>query len=50
VDEVKEKQKTWEDIVRPVLMKVYAASAGKGDPAAGMSGGSDAGPRVEEVD
>jgi L1 cell adhesion molecule like protein len=48
-EEVKEKQKAWEEVVKPIFMKVYAASAGKTDPAA-STGGADAGPRVEEVD
>jgi L1 cell adhesion molecule like protein len=43
---VKEKQKGWEDVVRPVMMKMYAAEAGKSDPMAG----AEPGPKVEEVD
>jgi heat shock protein 1/8 len=42
---VKEKQKSWEEAVRPVMMKMYAAEAGKTDPM-----GSTAGPTVQEVD
>jgi L1 cell adhesion molecule like protein len=50
-DDVKEKQKAWEEVVKPIFMKVYAASAGKGDPAADMGASASAeGPRVEEVD
>ena len=43
---VKEKQKGWEEVVRPVMMKMYAAEAGKTDPMAG----AEPGPKVEEVD
>ena len=49
--EVKEKQKSWEEEIRPVLMKLYAAEAGKGDPASAAAAGAEGtGPRVEEVD
>lgn len=51
VDEVKGKQKEWEEAIRPIMMKLYAAQAGKSDPSATAEpsvGG--AGPRVEEVD
>ena len=48
-DELKEKQKAWEDVIKPILMKIYAASAGKTDPVAGETPAAD-GPRVEEVD
>lgn len=47
-EEVKEKQKEWEDSIRPILMKLYAMDAGKHDPNA--SADASAGPRVEEVD
>ena len=47
--EVEEKQKGWEETIRPIMMKLYAAEAGKGDPGA-ASAGADAGPKVEEVD
>ena len=56
-DVVNEKQKTWEEVIRPVLMKLYAAQAGK--PGSGVAGASDipegfaaaaGGPKVEEVD
>jgi len=43
---LKEKQKGWEETVRPVMMKMYAAEAGKSDPMASASPG----PKVEEVD
>ena len=41
--EVEEKQKGWEETIRPIMMRLYAASAGKTDPAASE-------PVVEEVD
>jgi len=44
---VKEKQKGWEEAVRPVMMRMYAAEAGKTDP---MGGSQEPGPKVEEVD
>jgi len=47
---LKEKQKGWEEAVRPVMMKMYAADAGKGDPMAGMGAAPEPGPKVEEVD
>lgn len=47
-EEVEEKQKSWEEIIRPVMMRLYAASAGKSDPATATTG--SAGPTVEEVD
>jgi L1 cell adhesion molecule like protein len=57
-DVVNEKQKAWEEVIRPVLMKLYATQAGK--PGSGVAGASDlpegfaaaagAGPKVEEVD
>ena len=49
VDEVKAKQKEWEESIRPIMMKLYAAQAGKSDPAEEAASG-DNGPRVEEVD
>lgn len=55
--EVEEKQKAWEEVVRPVMMKLYAAQAGKpGSGAASDASGSaegvgpSSGPKVEEVD
>jgi L1 cell adhesion molecule like protein len=51
VDEVKSKQKEWEEAIRPIMMKLYAAQAGKSDPSAAAEpsvGGAE--PRVEEVD
>jgi heat shock protein 1/8 len=50
VEDIKEKQKTWEETIRPILMKLYAAQAGKSDPAAAAAGVGGAEPRVEEVD
>jgi L1 cell adhesion molecule like protein len=47
--EVEAKQKEWEEVIRPVMMRLYAASAGKTDPAASAASGG-AGPTVEEVD
>ena len=56
--EVEEKQKAWEETIRPVMMKLYATQAGKpgsgSDAAEGMeghgAGPGGAGPKVEEVD
>jgi hypothetical protein len=42
---VEGKQKEWEEVIRPILMKAYAGTAGKTDPAAPAPG-----PTVEEVD
>jgi heat shock protein 1/8 len=42
---VKDQQKVWEEAIRPILMKLYAAEAGKSDPM-----GSSSGPTVQEVD
>jgi L1 cell adhesion molecule like protein len=61
VDEVKGKQKEWEEAIRPIMMKLYAAQAGNSDPAAsdgsayssdaGAAAGSEGtGPHIEEVD
>jgi L1 cell adhesion molecule like protein len=51
VDEVKTKQKEWEEAIRPIMMKLYAAQAGKSDPsAAAEEPGASARPHVEEVD
>jgi heat shock protein 1/8 len=51
VDEVKSQQKTWEEAIRPIMMKLYAAQAGKSDPSAAAEPSVDsAEPRVEEVD
>ena len=46
-EEIKEKQKAWEEKVRPVMMKLYAADAGK--PGADAAAAESA-PRVDEVD
>jgi L1 cell adhesion molecule like protein len=43
---VEGKQKEWEEVIRPILMKAYAGTAGKTDPATAPP----AGPTVEEVD
>jgi heat shock protein 1/8 len=52
--EVEEKQKAWEEVIRPVMTRLYAASAGKTDPGADFGAGAGAGagavPTVEEVD
>jgi L1 cell adhesion molecule like protein len=40
VEQIKTKQKAWEDAIRPVMTKLYAAAAP----------GDASGPRVEEVD
>lgn len=52
VDEVKSKQKEWEEAIRPVMLKLYASQAGKSDPAAAAAAAAETagGPRVEEVD
>lgn len=44
--EVKEKQKEWEDIIRPILVKLYASQA----PAEAEGEDAGAGPKVDEVD
>ena len=53
--EVEGRQKAWEETIRPVMMKLYAAQAGKpgagSDAAEGREGAGVAqGPKVEEVD
>ena len=49
VEEVKNKQKEWEDSIRPIMMKLYAASkASEGAPPEPEA--TTSGPRVEEVD
>lgn len=40
--EVKEKQKAWEDVIRPIMIKLYSSAAAPADAAPG--------PTVEEVD
>ncbi len=48
-EEVKERQKEWEERIRPVLMKLYAGGAGAGTTS--PSGEDDtAPPKVDEVD
>jgi L1 cell adhesion molecule like protein len=54
-EEVKEKQKVWEDQIRPTLMKLYdgAGSASADASSAGASAGASAAepaPKVDEVD
>ena len=58
-DQYAEKQKVYEDKIRPVMMKLYQGGPGQSDgpsagpsggPSAGPSGGPSAGPSVEEVD
>lgn len=43
VEDIKTKQKAWEEAIRPVMTKLYAAAAAPG-------AGDASGPRVEEVD
>lgn len=45
-EEIETNQKDWEETIRPIMMKLYAAEAGKTDPAYA----SAAAPTVEEVD
>lgn len=49
-EEVETKKKEWEDAIRPVMMKLYAAEAGKPGAADSGAEGEGAAPRVEEVD
>lgn len=49
VEAVQAKQKEWEEVIRPILMKLYAGAGAAAD-AAEASGGAAGGPRVEEVD
>lgn len=55
-EEIKEKQKEWEEQIRPILMKLYAsasaasAASGASSASADVPGSSDSGPTVEEVD
>jgi heat shock protein 5 len=49
VEAVQTKQKEWEEVIRPVLMKLYATGGTEGSSEA-TEGGAAAGPRVEEVD
>jgi L1 cell adhesion molecule like protein len=44
VEEVKDKQKTWEGIISPIMVRLYQSQGSPGEPAA------EGGPRVEEVD
>jgi hypothetical protein len=48
-DELKAQQSKYEEVIKPILMKLYAAHAGKTDPVATEAPSSE-GPRVEEVD
>lgn len=50
VEEVKEKQKEWEDKIRPTLMKLYEGVPPPGTEAAAEAGAAAPGPKVEEVD
>jgi L1 cell adhesion molecule like protein len=57
VEELKEKQTQWEEAIRPIMMKMYAAAAtgtdaggASADASADASAGASAGPKVEEVD
>lgn len=56
-EDLKAQQAKYEEVIKPILMKAYASTAGKTDPnmateeaAAGTAGTSGPGPRVEEVD
>jgi heat shock protein 1/8 len=48
--DVDAKQKEWEETIRPVMMRLYASSAGKTDPTAAAGEPAGTGPTVEEVD
>ncbi len=48
-EEVKEKQKVWEDQIRPILMKLYGSEAGTGASEAATTEEAPA-PKVDEVD
>jgi L1 cell adhesion molecule like protein len=49
-EEYDEKQKMYEDKIRPVMMKLYEKSGSPGGPPGGVPEGDGPGPRVEEVD
>jgi hypothetical protein len=51
-EEYDEKQKQYEDKIKPIMMKLYEKSGAPGSAPDGMNmgGSSEAGPRVEEVD
>jgi L1 cell adhesion molecule like protein len=49
-EEIETNQKGWEETIRPIMMKLYAAEAGKTDPATASAAQATAGPTVEEVD
>ena len=44
-EEIKEAQKGWEDVIRPIFVRMYGAAGGGSAAAA-----TEAEPRVEEVD
>ena len=46
VEEVKEKQKAWEGIISPIMVRLYQSQGSSGDASSAPEGG----PRVEEVD
>ncbi len=46
-EEIKEKQKAWEETIRPILMKLYAAASGAPD---GSASEPTHEPKVDEVD
>lgn len=50
VEEVKAKQKEWEEAIRPIMMKLYASQVSQSDPAAAGESVDSKGPRVDEVD
>ncbi len=47
-EEIKEKQKAWEETIRPILMKLYAAASGT--PEEGAPSEPTPEPKVDEVD
>jgi len=49
-EEIETNQKGWEETIRPIMMKLYAAEAGKTDAASAAQQQAAAGPAVEEVD
>ena len=48
--EYDEKQKYYEDKIKPVMMKLYEKSGSPGSASTSNTGGGDSGPKVEEVD
>jgi L1 cell adhesion molecule like protein len=48
-EEIKEKQKGWEDTIRPILMKLYASASGEAS-ASDQPSDQPSEPKVDEVD